>query len=127
MVLSLAPLGLAASLCVLAIRPSLAQAPGGDSFHQQMSNQLGILEDCVSKGFPSQAAAATYGAFIASLPAPADPQVSALFREKGKEGIIYNSAESQIPIEQMAEGMSQTLAEYCKSYDENAKAFESAR
>lgn len=119
-----APMAMAACLAVLATQPGAAQTPDQGSFHSQMSNQLGILDYCVAKGFPSQAAAKTYGAFVASLPAPDDPQRSALFRQKGAEGIIYNGEDSQIPVEQMAEGTGQTLADYCKSFDENAKAFE---
>ncbi len=121
------PTALAACVAILPVQPGAAQAPGPDSLHQQMSNQLGILDHCIAKGFPSQAAAATYAAFLASLPAPADPEAVALFREKGREGIIYNGEDSQISAEQMAEGTSQTLEEYCKSFDENAKALETAQ
>ena len=113
----------AACLAMLTIHPSAAQTPDQGSFDSQMSNQLGILDYCVAKGFPSQATAKTYEGFVASLPEPDDPQLSALFRQKGKEGIIYNGEDSQIPVEQMVEGTGQTLADYCKSFDENAKAF----
>ncbi|ALN72566.1 hypothetical protein [Aureimonas sp. AU20] len=122
-----APMVLATCASVLAIQTSAAQAPDPDSLYRQISNQLGVLQYCIGKGFPSQGAAVIYESFLASLPAPADPATAAHYRKKGTEGVIYNGEDSQIAVEQMAEGVSQTLPEYCKSYDENAEALKAAQ
>ncbi|CAO3357873.1 hypothetical protein [Azospirillum palustre] len=113
----------------LALQPvaTQAQMPDPDSFHQMMSNQLGILKYCTGKGFPSQKAVATYEKYMASMPAPKDAAKSTLYLRKGQDGVIYNGEQSQLRLEQMAEGLNQTPEEFCKSYDENAKAFENAQ
>ncbi|MBP2302402.1 hypothetical protein [Azospirillum picis] len=114
------------AFAALSLQPGAARAqtPDPDAFYQMMSNQLGILKYCKGKGFPSEKAVATYEKYMAAMPAPKDAGKAALYLRKGQEGVIYNGEASQIRLEQMAEGTSQTPEEFCKSYDENAKAFE---
>lgn len=106
------------------VMPALAQDQ--DHLYNQMSNQLGILRYCVDKGFPSQKSALIYEKFIASLPSPKNSETAKINEQKGREGFYFIDEGSQMSVEQLAEGMNQTLEEHCKSFDENAKAFAEA-
>lgn len=102
------------------VMPVLAQDQ--DQLYNQMSNQLGILRYCVKQGFPSQKSASIYENFLASLPSPKNSEIAKINEQKGREGFYFIGEGSQMSVEQMAEGLNQTLEEHCKSFDENAKA-----
>ncbi|GEM_PF-1300534 len=110
-----------ASVIFVGAMPALAQDQ--DQFYYQMSNQLGILRFCVDMGFPSEKSAKIYESFLASLPLPKDSTTVTINEQKGREGYYYMGDDSQMAVEQMAEGLNQTLEQHCQSFDENAKAF----
>ncbi|WP_320200681.1 hypothetical protein RMR16_025010 (plasmid) [Agrobacterium sp. rho-13.3] len=95
-----------------------------DAFYLQMRNQLGIIEYCIEKGFPSQWAAKQYEQFLATMTEPGDRTLVSIVESKGRQGIYYYlDSASEMSVEQLADGMNQTLEEHCKSFDENAKSF----
>ncbi|MBD9650119.1 hypothetical protein IB267_17325 [Ensifer sp. ENS09] len=103
--------------------PAQAQDPNPDALHYQFRNQLGIIKYCIDKGFPSQQAAEKYEKFLSSLPVAQDAAQATLAEEKGRQGLYYYAdSQSEMSAEQLAEGMSQTLEQHCKSFDENASA-----
>lgn len=103
--------------------PAQAQTPSPDALHYQFRNQLGVIKYCIDKGFPSQQAAEKYETFLSALPAAQNTAQAKLAEEKGREGLYYYAdSKSEMSAEQLAEGMSQTLEQHCKSFDENAAA-----
>lgn len=117
----------AVSALLFQIGATRAQTADPDAFSLMMNNHLGILKYCQGKGFVSEKPIATYEKYIASMPAPSDAAKAAIYLKKGQEGIVYNGEDSQLPLDQVAEGTSQTPEAFCKSYEENAKVFENAQ